>query len=197
MWLENNGCLATVERAWSLASSGSPMVDVMLKVEACQQQIIKWSKDSVCNVSKTLKEKLHLLRSAEATTVKGRNVEFYLNLKSEISDLFRLEEKLWQQRSHDHWMVSGDYNSKYFHNRASQRFRRNSISILRDLEGVLVLGEDNVATMVVDYYTMLFTTSNPNNIEEVVQFIRWVVSDEMNSNLIVSFSKEEVEVALK
>ena len=58
-------------------------------------------------------------------------------------------------------------------------------------------GDDNVAAVVVDYYSKLFTTSDPCNIEEVVQLTKWVVSDEMNSNLIGNFSKEKVESALK
>ncbi|KAK7837968.1 hypothetical protein CFP56_020528 [Quercus suber] len=36
---------------------------------------------------------------------------------------------MWQQRSHVYWMISGDKNSSYFHNCASQRFQQNSISI--------------------------------------------------------------------
>ena len=37
-----------------------------------------------------------------------------------------------------------------------------------NLDGVLVSGDDNVATMVVDYYSKLFTTSDPCNIGCVV-----------------------------
>ena len=51
--------------------------------------------------------------------------------------------------------------------------------------------------MIVDYYKKLFTTSNPHNIEEVVQSTNQVVSDEMNNCLTRDFSKVEVENALK
>ena len=37
-----------------------------------------------------------------------------------------------------------------------------------NLDEVLVLGDDNVATMVIDYYSKLFTTSDPCNIGCVV-----------------------------
>ena len=37
-----------------------------------------------------------------------------------------------------------------------------------NLDGVLVSGDDSVATMVVDYYSKLFTTSDPCNIGCVV-----------------------------
>lgn len=70
----------------------------------------------------------------------GGSIDFFLQLKGEVAELLRVEEKMWQQRSHVHWMVSGDKNTSYFHNRASQRFRRNNISELRDLEGRLSFG---------------------------------------------------------
>ena len=101
-----------------------------------------------------------------------------------------MEEKLWQQRSHDHWMVSGDSNSKFFHNRVAQRFRKNKISELRNLEGVLVLGDSNVSSMMIGYYSKLFSTSEPSNIEEIVQFTKRVVTDEMNIGLIGNFLKK-------
>ena len=50
--------------------------------------------------------------------------------------------------------------------------------------------------MIVEYYKQLFTSSNPHDIEEVVQFTKRVVT-EMNSSLIINFSKEEGEIDLK
>jgi len=67
-----------------------------------------------------LSKKKKLLKEAEVAAARGKNVEVFLQLKFEINNLLRLEEKMWQQRSHVHWMVSGDRKSKYFHNRPSQ-----------------------------------------------------------------------------
>jgi len=98
------------------------------------------------------------LKEAEEAAVKGGSVKFFLQLKSEVANLLRLEEKMWQKQSHVHWMVSGDKNSSYFHNRASQRYQRNSISELRDSHGRLVSRDENVSVMIMDYYKQLFTS---------------------------------------
>ena len=34
--------------------------------------------------------------------MKGGSVEFFLQLKTKVADLLRVEEKMWQQRSHVH-----------------------------------------------------------------------------------------------
>ena len=114
-----------------------------------------------------------------------------------MAELLRVEEKMWQQQSHVHWMVSSDKNTSYFHNRASQRFQRNNILELRDPQGRLTSGNDEVSRMIVEYYNKLFTSSNLHDIEEVVQFTKRVVTEDMNSCLIRNFSKDEVEIALE
>ena len=108
-----------------------------------------------------------------------------------------MEEQMWQQRSRTHWLVSGDSNAKYFHNRASQRFHRNSIFKLRDLNGDLVSGEENVLAMIVDCYTKLFSSSNPSGLETMVQHTKRVVSADMNDGLVEEFTRLEVKTALK
>ena len=75
---------------------------------------------------------------------------------------------MWQQRSHVHWMVFADRNLKYFHNQASQRFRRNNIFELRNSEGELVSSEENISAIVTDYYSSMFTSSGLVGIKEVV-----------------------------
>ena len=94
-------------------------------------------------------------------------------------------------------MVSGDKNTSYFHNRATQRFQRNNILELRPLDGSLVSGDENVSTLIVEYFQLLFTSSNPSDIKEVVQHTNRRVDDTMNAELISEFTKAEVEVALK
>lgn len=77
-------------------------------------------------------------------------------------------------------MKSGDKNSSYFHNRASHRFIRNRILGLRDLRGVMCIGDDNVAELLENYYRQLFTSAIPCNMDEVTRHASVVVNKEMN-----------------
>nr|POE52868.1 hypothetical protein CFP56_63818 [Quercus suber] len=72
-------------------------------------------------------------------------------------------------------MVPGDNNTKYFHNRASQCFCHNSISELRDSNGLLVTGEEHVSAMAEEYYSKLFSSSNPRDMDVVVQHTKRVI----------------------
>ena len=95
IWLENKGCHDTVLEVWDRAVSISPMAAMVSKLEACQDKLIQWSKHSFCNVSVELKEKQKLLQVAEREAALGKNTEVFMQLKSEVSELLRLEEKMW------------------------------------------------------------------------------------------------------
>ena len=104
---------------------------------------------------------------------------------------------MWQQRSYDHWMVSGDKNTGYFHNKASHKFQKKNISKIKDGVGVLQRGDDNIVVVLVDYIQQLFSTTDSNGVEDVVGFTGRCFTEEMNLALIADFSKIEVEATLK
>ena len=95
LWLENSGYHDTVVRAWMSDSSVFTMESVMTKINACRISLMQWSKSSICNVSKSLAEKKHLLKQVEAVAICGKGMEAFLKIKSEVQDLLRIEEKLW------------------------------------------------------------------------------------------------------
>ena len=95
LWLENEGCHDTVVATWNEVSWGPPMVEVMKKIENCQNQLCRWSKNFACNISRTLLEKKKSLELVEAAVVRGGSMDVFLNLKSEVNELLRMEEKLW------------------------------------------------------------------------------------------------------
>ena len=63
-------------QSWAVAQSSSPMTVVVGKIDRCQVKLKKWSKNSVCNISRTLVDKKKMLSKAEATAVQGGSVDF-------------------------------------------------------------------------------------------------------------------------
>ena len=175
---------------------GSPMEMVVSKLEACQKRLVHWSGNSFCHMRWEIIEKKKLLKVAESEAAQGRQMDRFLKLKSNIVDLFWLDEKMWQQCSKEHWIISEDRNSKYLHTRASQCFHRNTIMELRNPEGVLVSSDGDISVMVQDYYKNVFLSSRLTKVDDVVLSIKPAVIDDMNNHLINSFSQAKIECAL-
>lgn len=93
----------------------------------------------------------------------------------------------------------GDRNTKYFHHKASQRKRRNHIKGLLDEMGVLRTEEDDIVRIISHYYDNLFSSTNPLHIDmqEVLKCVNSFISPEINTDLLLPFSKDEIFAALQ
>ena len=119
------------------------------------------------------------------------------SLQREINDLLDCEETLWHQRLRVLWYGQGDSNTKFFHSKASQRRKKNTISDIWDEYGNWCETNESIAATTISYFKRLFTTSHPSRILEVTDTIPAKVTDEMNQRLISTFTRDEVEAALK
>ena len=59
------------------------------------------------------------------------------------------------------------------------------------------MDQRSMVEMVVDFYQELFTSSNPNSFDEILEQIPQVITEEMNLELMREFTAMEVEVAPK
>ena len=62
---------------------------------------------------------------AEKQAIRGGDPKRMRQLEKEINVLLDKEVKMWAQRSQVLWLKDGDKNTRFFHNKASQRRRRN------------------------------------------------------------------------
>lgn len=104
---------------------------------------------------------------------------------------------MWEQRARALFLRCGDRNTSYFHNKASHRYQRNRISGLRNNANAWCTEESQIKEIVVDYYNALFSSTRPCEFEEILDAVHPSVTDEMNAQLIKSFSREEVDTAIK
>ena len=105
---------------------------------------------------------------------------------------------MWNQRSRNMWLVDGDQNTSFFfHAKASHWQQHNSILGLYNAEGVWQEDDQRVEGIVVDYFTNIFESNGLSDVSLVVNVIKPVVTDVMNTSLTQDFQATEVIKALK
>jgi len=62
------------------------------------------------------------------------------------------EDDMWRQRSRISWMQSGDRNTRFFHEKASARYKKNLIKGLMDENSNWLEGDEHVERMMLQYY---------------------------------------------
>lgn len=86
----------------------------------------------------------------------------------------------------------------FFHNSASTRRTRNKINYLKRVDNTLIAEQKEIEKMVSEYYTSLFSTQHPtmDNIYVITDLLHTVVTLDINDQLSIPFSKEEIKKAL-
>lgn len=125
--------------------------------------------------------------------IRGGSIDTVNQLKWDINGFLIKEQKMWKQRSKALWLQAGDQNTKFFHNRASHRYRRNQIEELKNDAGVVCSHEEEISNILITYYQNLFNSASLSNLDEVLVTVPTVIIDDQNALLTIEFVKAEVE----
>ena len=106
------------------------------------------------------------------------------------------EEVFQWQHSRSIWLPTGDKNTKFFHQRASQKPHKNTIEGMNDNSGRWCTDTGEIAGIAKEYYKSLFTASNNLNMDDVLASVDRVVTGEMVRNLVRPYTAEEVRTTL-
>lgn len=118
-----------------------------------------------------------------------------LEIKWKLCAAYREEELYWRQKSRVLWLRGGDRNTRYFHAKTKQRRARNRITRLMNSMNDWVYSAKDTEAVASGYFHDLFTTSNPNTIEDTIRYITEEVIDEMNKDLLAVPHDEEIREA--
>ncbi|XP_075655057.1 uncharacterized protein LOC142625254 [Castanea sativa] len=197
IWLFDSRCGEVVEVAWRSCVSLDPNKEILGKIEKCGKDLSWWNYNVFGNVRRELKKKRDMLVEEEAASLRiGSNVQIK-ELLREINELLDRETRMWNQRSCILWLKNGDGNTKFFHSRASHRYRKNVIMEINDLHGVWTEGPNDIADVLIQYYSELFTTSSLTIHQEALHHIPQVITEDMDKELTSRFEEWELNQALK
>ena len=165
------------------------------KIKQCRHALVDWSRNNFGNSKTKIQEKQKALEELSREN-KAEHSQRIRTLKAEINTILHQDELFWRQRSRSIWLLAGDKNTKFFHQRASQRRRRNNISGIQDVDGSWKTSEDQISLVAENYFHDLFTSENPRNMESVLDVVEKWVTTEMNNSLLQPYTAEEVRQAL-
>ena len=159
-WLKSNGFKDRVLSWWNRYSFfGTPSFVLAKKLKALKKDIIQWNQREFGNVVHQKKELLEALKLLDVKEGELSLFEVELGeramLRSQIQNLFSLEEVSWRQKSRMLCIKEGDNDTKFFHKMANSRRRHNHISML-EVDGVIYEDESEMADQAVQFYKKLY-----------------------------------------
>lgn len=193
-WLLDEGCEGVVKQAWERCAGST-----MDRITSVARDLKSWSIDIFDKLGKQIQEAESALKAVQQRPITDRNCNECARLEAVLDDLHEKHEAYWFLRSRVAEVKDGDRNTKYFHHKASQRKRRNYIKGLNDHDGVRRTEEEEIESIICDYFTNVFSSTEPmqNQMQEVLKYVGKTITEDMNSMLLKPYSKEEVYEALK
>jgi hypothetical protein len=103
----------------------------------------------------------------------------------------------WSQRSRALWLAHGDRNTKFFHQKASQRRRKNKIETIKDQLDITHTDKEEIENVFLTHFQDLFTSQDTNNVMETTQTVHNKINLTMYDHFSQDFTKEEVHQAIR
>ncbi|XP_028786509.1 uncharacterized protein LOC114742412 [Neltuma alba] len=82
-------------------------------------------------------------------------------LGKELDEVLLQESLIWAQKARSDWQIYGDKNTKYYHNRANNRRKRNFIGAIKNELGDWVYNAESIKSMATAFFSHLFTEDQP------------------------------------
>ncbi|EPS72636.1 hypothetical protein M569_02121, partial [Genlisea aurea] len=199
IWCENETCRVIIDGCWAVPrSSWCPQLSLLRRLQNCRQKLQCWHRTSIGSLRhriSSIQDRLSTLMEGVISDSVGDQIR---DLKAQLSQLLKLDEIWWKQRSKVHWLREGDKNNKFFHGVASSRQRRNKIERLKSRNNIWLENTSDIHHEFISVYEDLFKSTYPSEdaINNIVRTAPRMVTDEMNRKLTQAFTSEEILTAV-
>uniref|UniRef100_A0A803P9Q2 Reverse transcriptase n=1 Tax=Cannabis sativa TaxID=3483 RepID=A0A803P9Q2_CANSA len=161
LWLNNLEISDIISASWNSLITNDALSNLNICLQQCAHNLQRWHIGKFGSMKRNIKE-------AQSTVERLHNVvqpgpdhsKDVFSAEAILDDLLANEEQYCQQRSRVDWLKPGDRNTKFFYAKASARKSNNHISNLQTESGVYVHSREEIAGVVTQYFTQLFTADN-------------------------------------
>lgn len=119
----------------------------------------------------------------------------YKVARQEFHELLKRHEGYWQQRAKQFWLREGDQNSHFFHKYASNCRRNNTVSRLKDVNGIWKEEAKDIQRVICDYFGDLFKSSGGTEGLTEREKVN-TITEAQNELLMLPVTREEVRKAV-
>ena len=127
---------------------------------------------------KDYRKQLRALKSKKDT----KFIAQFEAILKKLGQILQQQEAYWKQRAKQFWLVEGDSNTRYFHQYASSRRKKNSIQKLKDEHQCWKTWDTGLKNLIISYFQDLFR-SNGCASEEILNTVEIRVTMEQNNEL--------------
>jgi hypothetical protein len=199
LWVEQPGFFDCVKGSWSIPSKKSHCSAIIADKFKSLRQYLKKCHMSLsklkmliqkCNQVISILDSLEEKRPLFITKFNFRSI-----VQTHLEELILIECNYWRKICTVRWIKMTEDNTKFFHAMATQRMRRNAISVLRATDGRVVYDHDEMAGLLWSKYKERLGNYVP--IQMQFDLARLITILPGLKELPTQFLKEEIYLVIK
>jgi ribonuclease HI len=191
IWIQDPQSSNIIKESWVNSSE-----DTYSKLNNTFNKVYQWGQTTYGNIPRQIKEPQIKIQNLKAKIPTKEEIEQTKQLERRLDNLLQHEETWWAQRAKANWLQNGDKNSTYFHQKASQRNRKNKINFINSQDGNRMTDNLGIQNAFMDYFIDIFSTSNPSNMAEALAGVANRIQPHLQDHLNQNFTAEEVAQAV-
>jgi exonuclease III len=196
IWTTNAQHINIVKEAWSYHNGR-----IEQKLHHTLNALHSWGRKTFGIIPQKIREAQQELQTMQLD-MQGDQIRHNLTnqihaKEMELDELLEKEEMWWSQRSRALWLTHGDKNTKFFHQKASQRRRTNKIEVIGDALNIPHTDQDEIEQILTNHFQQLYSTLPTTNIPETVQVVNNRIDQDMHAYLSKDYTADEVFNAIK
>jgi hypothetical protein len=191
LWLQDPQSHTIIREEWF---KNHP--DTKTKLQHTFDHIYNWGHNTFGNIPKQIKQTHQQLHAKKVNIPTKEDISEIHQMEDKLDKLMKQEETWWAQRAKANWLQHGDMNTSFFHFKASQRKRKNKINFILDHMGNRATSNKDIHHTFMNYFTNIFTSSNPTNMSTALSGISNRILPHMYDHLNQDFSSTEVYQAV-
>lgn len=191
-WTHEEKCEDMIRRCWAKPSRNcvTKLWGLQVIDKVFEEHNLGCIKKDISKLERMLKDNSMWSKSAE-------DIRRFKEAEKQHAELLKTQETMWRQQSRAVWLRDGDKNNKFFHIKASQRNKVNEIKKLKDDACVWWKGAENVERVLINYFSDLFSSSNPSNVEIICEVVKGKLSEDHRTWCEKEYAGEEVREAIQ
>ena len=117
-------------------------------------------------------------------------------LKGQLKQAYMEEELYWSQKARCKWLKHGDKNTQFFHANVRGRRKKNRMQNIQRDDGSWAVSEEDLGAEIARYYQQLFSGAEVDCLDEILEGIPQLISQQMNAQLTRKVEEREIKKAV-
>ncbi|KAH9745843.1 reverse transcriptase domain-containing protein [Citrus sinensis] len=158
-WLTHDQFNNFVKQTWDPQASYSDAASTFVK------EVKVWNREAFGNIFQRKRVLMAQINGIQAALEKYSSrglMHLEAQLRKDLEIVMGQEEILWWQKSRKDWIMHGDRNTRFFHQKTIVRKRRNRIEAIQESSGNWLYNEEEIRNHGMGYFLELFTSEVVN-----------------------------------